>query len=80
MLTSTKSLLTCDTIDFQGILCEESLRGVRFDIHDMKIHGDPSHRGGGQFMPAVRRAMIASMLTAKPRIMEPVYLVEIQVS
>lgn len=63
----------------EGILCEESLRGVRFDIHDMKIHGDPSHRGGGQFMPAVRRAMIASMLTAKPRIMEPVYLVEIQV-
>lgn len=63
----------------EGILCEEHIRGVRFDIRDLKIHSDPSHRGGGQFIPAARRAMIASMLTAKPRIMEPVYLVEIQV-
>ena len=63
----------------EGILCEEHIRGVRFDIRDLKIHSDPSHRGGGQFIPATRRAMIASMLTAKPRIMEPVYLFEIQV-
>ncbi|GFU67004.1 elongation factor 2 [Trichonephila clavipes] len=33
---------------------------------------------GGQIIPTARRVFYASVLTAEPRIMEPVYLVEIQ--
>ncbi|GFZ05768.1 ribosomal protein S5/Elongation factor G/III/V family protein [Actinidia rufa] len=36
------------------------------------------HRGGGQVIPTARRVIYASQLTAKPRLLEPVYLVEIQ--
>merc|ERR1712107_409439 len=35
-------------------------------------------RGGGQIIPTARRVLYASMLTAEPRLMEPVYQVEIQ--
>lgn len=62
----------------EGPLCEENLRGVRFNLQDAKIHPDKSHRGGAQIIPTMRRCMLASVLTAKPRLMEPVYLVEVQ--
>jgi len=52
---------------------------VRFNIHDVTLHTDAIHRGGGQIIPTARRVLYACMLTAKPRILEPVYLVEIQV-
>ena len=63
----------------QGVLCEENVRGVRFNIHDVTLHADAIHRGGGQIIPTARRVLYACMLTAAPRIQEPVYLVEIQV-
>jgi len=62
----------------EGVLCDENLRGVRFNIYDVTLHADAIHRGGGQIIPTARRVLYASMLTAKPCIMEPVYLVEIQ--
>jgi elongation factor 2 len=62
----------------EGVLCEENMRGVRFDLHDVTLHADAIHRGGGQIIPTARRVFYASVLTAKPRLMEPVYLVEIQ--
>merc|ERR1711962_1043491 len=62
----------------EGVLCDENLRGVRFNIYDVTLHADAIHRGGGQIIPPARRVLYASLLTAKPRIMEPVYLVEIQ--
>lgn len=61
----------------EGVLTESTVRGVRFDLQDAHFRGDSSHRGGGQIIPATRRVMFASMLTAQPRIFEPVYLVEI---
>jgi len=61
------------------VLCEENVRGVRFNIYDVKLHTDAVHRAGGQIIPTTRRVLYASMLTASPRILEPVYLVEIQV-
>lgn len=64
----------------KGVLCEENMRAVRFDIHDVTLHTDAIHRGGGQIMPTTRRVLYACELTAEPRMMEPVYLVEIQVS
>ena len=64
----------------QGPLCQEKVHGVRFNIHDLTIHNDAIHRRGPQIIPTVRRVLYACMLTAKPRILEPVYLVEIQVN
>ena len=55
------------------------MRGVRFNIYDVTLHTDAIHRGGGQIIPTARRVLYASALTAGPGMMEPVYLVEIQV-
>jgi len=62
----------------EGVLAEENLRGVRFDIHDVTLHADAIHRGGGQIIPTTRRVLYAALLTAAPRLLEPVYLCEIQ--
>merc|ERR1719362_857239 len=62
----------------EGVLCDENLRAVRFNIYDVTLHADAIHRGGGQIIPTARRVLYACMLTAEPRLMEPVYLVEIQ--
>ena len=45
----------------------------------MALHADAIHRGGGQIIPTARRVLYASMITAEPRLMEPVYQCEIQV-
>jgi elongation factor 2 len=62
----------------EGVLCDENLRGVRFNIHDVVLHADAIHRGGGQIIPTARKCLYAAMLTAEARFLEPVYLVEIQ--
>jgi elongation factor 2 len=62
----------------EGVLCEEVMRGIRFDIYDVTLHADSIHRGANQIMPTMRRVLYACQLTAQPRLMEPVYLVEIQ--
>ncbi|KAL6728942.1 hypothetical protein Aduo_000044 [Ancylostoma duodenale] len=62
----------------EGVLSDEHMRGIRFDIHDVTLHADAIHRGGGQIIPTARRVIYASVLTAAPRLLEPVYLVEIQ--
>ncbi|KAH8298419.1 hypothetical protein KR044_002441 [Drosophila immigrans] len=62
----------------EGVLAEENLRGVRFDIHDVVVHADAVHRSGSQIIPATRRCLYASTITASPRLLEPVYLCEIQ--
>ena len=62
----------------EGVLCEENMRGVRFNIVDVMLHRDAVHRGGGQIIPAARRVLYACELGAQPRIQEPIYLVEIQ--
>lgn len=61
-----------------GVLCEENCRGIRWNIHDVTLHTDAIHRGGGQIIPTARRCFYACQLTASPRLLEPVYLVEIQ--
>lgn len=62
----------------EGVVCEENMRGIRFDIVDVVLHADAVHRGGGQIIPTARRVLYAAELTAEPRLLEPVYLVEIQ--
>merc|ERR1712233_178808 len=62
----------------EGVLCDENMRSVRFNLYDVALHADAIHRGGGQIIPTARRVLYACMLTAEPRLMEPVYQVEIQ--
>jgi len=62
----------------EGVLCDENMRGVRFDVLDVTLHADAIHRGGGQIIPTARRVIYASFLTAQPALLEPVFLVEIQ--
>ena len=64
---------TCKT----GPLIESEMYGVRFELTDAVLHSDSIHRGGGQIIPAGRKALNAAFLAASPRLMEPVYLVEI---
>jgi len=63
----------------QGPLCEEQLRGTRFNLLDVVLHADAIHRGMGQIMPTSRRVCFSSMLCAEPNILEPVYLCNISV-
>merc|ERR1711962_1990655 len=30
----------------EGVMCDENVRGVRFNIHDVTLHADAIHRGG----------------------------------
>jgi len=62
----------------EGVLAEENMRSSRFNIYDVTLHADAIHRGGGQIIPTARRCLYACALTASPRLMEPVYLCEIQ--
>jgi elongation factor 2 len=61
----------------EGALAEEPMRGIRYNLYDVTMHADAIHRGAGQIMPTARRCMYASMLTAVPALMEPVFLVNI---
>ena len=62
----------------EGVLCEEPMRGIRFNILDVTLHADAIHRGGGQIIPTARRCFYACEYTAQPRLQEPIFLVEIQ--
>ncbi|ERN10847.1 110 kDa U5 small nuclear ribonucleoprotein component CLO [Amborella trichopoda] len=62
----------------EGPLCDEPIRNVKFKILDATIAPEPLHRGGGQIIPAARRVAYSAFLMATPRLMEPVYYVEIQ--
>ena len=62
-----------------GPLCEEPLRGVKVKLMDAQLHEDPVHRGPAQIMPAVRRAILGSFLTAQPVLLEPIYKIGISV-
>jgi len=62
----------------EGVMTEENMRGLRLNIHDVTLHADAIHRGGGQIIPTARRVTYAGQLTATPKFVEPIFLVEIQ--
>jgi elongation factor 2 len=62
----------------EGAICGEPLRGVKICIEDVKIHSDSAHRRGGVIIPTARRSCLAAQMTSRPRLMEPIYLVEMQ--
>ncbi|MEM3673110.1 MAG: GTP-binding protein [Candidatus Bathyarchaeia archaeon] len=62
-----------------GPLCNEPLRNVKVKLLDAQLHENPSHRGSAQIMPAIRRAILGSFLTAKPTLLEPIYKIVVSV-
>ena len=62
----------------EGPLCDEPMRNVKFKLTDAVVPEKAFERGGGQVIPTARRACLSSFLMATPRLMEPVYYVEIQ--
>jgi len=56
-----------DWVTREGVMAEENMRGVQFNINDVKVHSDNMHRGNSQIIPAARRVFYASQLCAKPR-------------
>jgi elongation factor 2 len=63
----------------EGPLAGEQFRGIRLQIPDVKLHADAIHRGMGQMFEPVRRSICGAILYAKPALVEPFYLVDIQV-
>lgn len=61
----------------EGPLCDEPIRNVKFKILDATIAPEPLHRGGGQIIPTARRVAYSAFLMATPRLMEPIYYVEV---
>jgi len=62
-----------------GPLCGEPIRGVKVKLMDAMLHEDPVHRGPAQIMPAARRAILGSFLTAGAVILEPIYKIGVSV-
>lgn len=62
----------------EGPLCDEPMRNVKFRLLDASLAQEPIFRGGGQIVPTARRVCYSSFLMATPRLMEPIYYVEIQ--
>lgn len=57
----------------EGVMCEESMRGVRFNIIDTTLHPDAIHRGGGQIIQTARKCFYASEMAATPSLQEPIF-------
>merc|ERR1711877_89759 len=55
----------------EGPICEENMRGIRFNLTDVTLHADSIHRGGGQIGPPTRRACFAAEMQGKPSFQEP---------
>lgn len=62
----------------EGPLCDEPMRDVKMRLLDAVVAEEPLYRSGGQVIPAARRVAYSAFLTATPRLMEPIYYVEVQ--
>ena len=62
-----------------GPLSGEPMRGVKVKLIHAELHSDPVHRGWAQCVPAARRAIFGSFLSAKPTILEPIYKIQVSV-
>lgn len=62
----------------EGPLTESPVRGLRFRLIDALLAAEPVYRAPGQIIPTMRRACYSALLTAGPRLMEPVARLEIR--
>jgi elongation factor 2 len=66
---------TCRT----GPLSEQPLRGVKVKLMDVKLDRNPENREPSQVTRAISRAILGSLLTANPILLEPIYKIEVSV-
>jgi len=62
----------------EGPLAHEPIRGILVRLLDATIHEDPVHRGPAQIMPAVKNAIMAGFLSARPILLEPIYKIDVK--
>lgn len=62
----------------QGILAREPCMKLKVSLIDCKLHEDAIHRGPAQVIPAVRDAVKAAILDAKPVLFEPIQLLKFE--
>jgi elongation factor 2 len=62
-----------------GVLCDEVMRGIKFNLMDITMHADAIHRGAGQIMPACKRVLFACQIKSSPCLLEPMYVADITV-
>jgi elongation factor 2 len=63
----------------EGVICGEAMRGIRFNLSDVTLHADAIHRGAGQIMGPMKRAMFACQIKSGAALLEPMYIVDITV-
>lgn len=61
----------------EGPLCDEPIRNTKFKILDAVLGGSTLKSGNGQLIPITRNAVHTGFLTASPRLMEPMYRVNV---
>lgn len=63
----------------EGLLADEPLHGVRFNLMDASVHTDPAHYRSNQIVPAARRLFRACQYVSSPVVLEPMFLAQIRV-
>ncbi|KAI0565490.1 Elongation factor Tu GTP-binding domain containing protein [Gracilaria domingensis] len=61
----------------EGPLADEPVRGVKVRLLNTTISDTQTGRSAAQVIPTCRRVVYSSILTATPRLMEPVYVSEV---
>jgi U5 small nuclear ribonucleoprotein component len=64
----------------EGPLCDEPIRNTKFKILDAVLSSSQIQRSGTQIIPMTRKACYTGFLTASPRLMEPMYFVDVTCS
>jgi len=60
-----------------GPLCEQPLTNVKVKLLEAQVHEDLAVRDPAQIARAVSRAILGSVLTGKPALLEPIYMIEL---
>ena len=55
-----------------GPLANEEVVGLKFKLVDAKLHEDAVQRGPAQVLPAIKKAIYASIMSANPCLLEPI--------
>jgi elongation factor 2 len=66
-------------VQYLNEIKDSVVSGFQWASREGPVAEEPMRRGGGQIIPTARRVLYASTLLATPALLEPVYLVEIQV-
>ncbi|EFA79966.1 U5 small nuclear ribonucleoprotein subunit [Heterostelium album PN500] len=61
----------------EGPLVDEPVRNTKFKLIDATIAPEPIARSSGHIVPAARSATHSAFLVANPRLMEPIFMVEV---